>query len=103
MYAIIKTGGKQYRINIGDKIKIEKINLNIGKSMIFEKVLIIGNKSNIKIGKPFILGVKVKAKIVSQNKREKIKIFKMQRRKNYRKSQGHRQEYTEVYIKEIKF
>jgi large subunit ribosomal protein L21 len=106
MYAILKTGGKQYKVSPGDKLKIEQIPSDIGEEVIFEDILMkSGNGSdnsvNLIVGKPFVDGSKVIAKIISHGRHEKVKIFKFRRRKHSMKSQGHRQNYTEVEIQSI--
>lgn len=102
MFAVIKTGGKQYLVSPGDKIKIEKIDASEEKEVVFDEVLLIAdNKEEIKIGAPFIKGAKVKAKVLAQNKAKKIIIFKYKPKKRYKKKMGHRQPYTEVEIMSI--
>ncbi|MFZ0107341.1 MAG: 50S ribosomal protein L21 [Thiobacillus sp.] len=98
MYAVIKTGGKQYRVSAGDKLKIEKLDAEIGSEVTFDQVLMVGEGADIKVGAPMLAGASVKATVLNQARGEKIHIFKMRRRKHYRKSQGHRQSYTEVQI-----
>jgi len=101
MYAVIKTGGKQYRVNSGDKLKIEKLAADVGSEVTFDQVLMVGGEGDIKLGAPVLSGASVKATVLAQGRGEKIHIFKMRRRKHYRKSQGHRQDYTEVQISNI--
>ncbi|HVZ43302.1 MAG TPA: 50S ribosomal protein L21 [Ramlibacter sp.] len=98
MYAVIKTGGKQYRVASGDKIKVEQIAADIGQEITFDQVLAVGNGSDLKVGAPLVSGVTVKATIVAQGKHDKVRIFKMRRRKHYQKHQGHRQSFTELQI-----
>jgi large subunit ribosomal protein L21 len=98
MYAVIKTGGKQYRVASGDKIKVEQIAADIGSELTFDEVLAVGNGSDLKIGVPLVSGASVKATIVAHGKHDKVRIFKMRRRKHYQKHQGHRQSYTELQI-----
>lgn len=98
MYAVIKTGGKQYRVSAGDKLKIEKLEADIGSEITFDQVLMVGDGADIKVGAPMLRGATVKATVLNQARGDKIKIFKMRRRKHYRKSQGHRQYFTEVQI-----
>ena len=98
MYAVIKTGGKQYRVSAGDKLKIEKLEADIGSEITFDQVLMVGDGADIKMGAPMLRGATVKATVLNQARGDKIKIFKMRRRKHYRKSQGHRQYFTEVQI-----
>jgi large subunit ribosomal protein L21 len=101
MYAVIKTGGKQYRVASGDKIKVEQITADVGQELTFEEVLAVGNGSDLKIGVPLVSGASVKATVVSHGKHDKVRIFKMRRRKHYQKHQGHRQAYTELQIGSI--
>ena len=101
MYAVIKTGGKQYRVSSGEKLRIELLQAEVGSAVQFAEVLAIGEGDSVKVGAPFIDGASVKATVVSQGRGDKVHIFKMRRRKHYRKSQGHRQSYTEVQIDEI--
>ncbi len=102
MYAVIATGGKQYRVAPGDTIQIEKLeNSDGGNSITFEEVLLIANGTETKIGAPYIDGAKVHADILAQKRGEKINIIKFRRRKHYMKRQGHRQYVTEIKIKDI--
>ena len=98
MYAVIKTGGKQYRVCAGEKLKIEKLVAEIGSEIILDQVLMVGDGDDVKMGAPMLRGATVKATVLTQARGDKIKIFKMRRRKHYRKSQGHRQNYTEMQI-----
>lgn len=101
MYAVIKTGGKQYRVAEGQKLKIEQIPADIGQEISLDQVLTVGEGDSIKIGAPFVSGATVTAKVLSQGRHPKVKIFKMRRRKHYQKRQGHRQNYTEIEIASI--
>jgi large subunit ribosomal protein L21 len=101
MYAVIKTGGKQYRVASGDKIKVEQIAADIGQEITIDQVLALGNGSDLKIGAPLVSGATVTVKVVSHGKHDKVRIFKMRRRKHYQKHQGHRQAYTEIEIGSI--
>ena len=101
MYAVIKTGGKQYKVEEGDIIKIEKIEGAIGQEVELEEVLLIANSQEPKIGQPLVPNAKVVAGIVEQGKDKKIIVFKSKRRKGYRKKQGHRQLFTSVRINKI--
>ena len=101
MYAVIKTGGKQYRVSAGDKLKIEKLEAEIGSEITFDQVLMVGDGADIKMGAPMLRGATVTATVLNQARGDKIKIFKMRRRKHYRKTQGHRQLYTEIRIDSI--
>ncbi|MCD6410600.1 50S ribosomal protein L21 [bacterium] len=102
MFAVIKTGGKQYLVKPGDKIKIEKIKNKEGEEVTFEEVLLVSEDGKTEIGKPLVDGAKVKAKVLEQGKGKKIIVFKYRPKKRYRKKQGHRQPYTLVEILEIK-
>jgi large subunit ribosomal protein L21 len=101
MYAVIKTGGKQYRIASGEKLKIEQIPAYIGQEITLDQVLSVGEGDQLKIGTPLVVGAVVKATVLAQGRHDKVKIFKMRRRKHYQKHQGHRQNYTEILIGEI--
>jgi large subunit ribosomal protein L21 len=98
MYAVIQTGGKQYRVEEGTYLKIEKLELGEGDSIEFDKVLMIQSDDAVKVGMPFIEGGKVTATVLSQGRHEKVKIIKFRRRKHHMKQMGHRQYYTEVQI-----
>lgn len=97
MYAIIETGGKQYRVQQGDVIFVEKLDLSPDANVSFD-VLLLGGESNVAVGRPFVSGAKVTAKVVSQVKGEKIIVYKYKSKKNYRRKQGHRQPYTKLEI-----
>ena len=101
MYAVIKTGGKQYRVETGAQLRVESLPAEVGSSVSFAQVLLVGSGDTVKIGAPFVSGAQVKATVVSQGSGEKVRIFKLRRRKHYQKSQGHRQGYTEVRIDDI--
>ena len=98
MYAIIETGGKQYRVQNGDQIKVEKLNANDGDAVVFDKVLVAGEGADIKVGTPYLEGITVEGKVVESGKGQKVIIFKYKAKKDYRKKQGHRQPYTLVEI-----
>ena len=100
MYAIIATGGKQYRVSEGDVIYIEKLDAQVDSTVSFD-VLLVGNDGDVKIGTPVVEGVKVEGKVVGQVRGEKIVVFKYKAKKNYRRKQGHRQPYTKVEITKI--
>jgi large subunit ribosomal protein L21 len=102
MYAVIKTGGKQYRVEAGEKLKVEQIAADIGAEIKLEEVLLLADGDNVTMGAPLVSGAAVTAKVVSHGRGDKIRIFKMRRRKHYRKNQGHRQNYTEIEIVGIK-
>jgi large subunit ribosomal protein L21 len=96
-YAVIRTGGKQYRVSEGDTLRIEKLPGDVGSSITFGEVLLLGGDS-AQVGKPLVSGASVTGTIVAQDRAKKIIVFKMRRRKNYRRKNGHRQWYTEVKI-----
>ena len=98
MYAIIKTGGKQYRVQAGLKLKIEQIPAEVGSELVIDQVLMIADGENISMGKPLLSGASVVAKVLEQGRHDKVRIFKMRRRKHYQRHQGHRQNYTEIQI-----
>ena len=101
MYAVFQSGGKQHRVTEGQTLRLEKIDLEAGASIDFDKVLMIGNGEEINIGAPYIAGGKVVAEVITHGRGEKVKIVKFRRRKHSRKSQGHRQWFTEVKITAI--
>jgi large subunit ribosomal protein L21 len=98
MYAVIKTGGKQYKVAAGEKLKVEQIPADIGSEITLDQVLAVGAGDTIKFGTPLVAGAKVQATVVAHGRHDKVKIFKMRRRKHYQKRQGHRQNYTELQI-----
>lgn len=98
MYAVIETGGKQYRVTEGQSIKVEKLNADAGSSIDLDKVLMVANGDDIKVGAPYLQGGKVTATVKSHGRGEKIRIMKFRRRKHHQKVQGHRQSYTELEI-----
>lgn len=101
MYAVIQTGGKQYRVAAGDTLEIEKLEVAPGASFTFEQVLLVNKDGVVTVGNPTVAGAKVVADVVEQTKADKVIIFKMKRRKGYHKKQGHRQKLTKVKITEI--
>jgi large subunit ribosomal protein L21 len=102
MYAVIKTGGKQYKVAAGEKLKIEQIPAEIGSEITLDQVLAVGEGASLKFGDPLVNGAAVMATAISQGRHDKVTIFKMRRRKHYQKHQGHRQNYTEILINTIK-
>ncbi|MFN3712581.1 MAG: 50S ribosomal protein L21 [Alcanivoracaceae bacterium] len=102
MYAVIKTGGKQYRVEQGDVLRIEKLEVGTGENVDFDEVLLVADGDNINVGQPLLAGAKVTAEVVSQGRHDKIRIIKFRRRKHYRRQAGHRQWFTEVKITGIK-
>ncbi|MBO4329421.1 MAG: 50S ribosomal protein L21 [Rhodocyclaceae bacterium] len=101
MYAVIKTGGKQYRVAAGEKIKVEQIPADVGSEIVLDQVLMVGEGESVKIGTPMLAGASVKATVLAHGRHAKVRIFKMRRRKHYQKHQGHRQNYTELRIEAI--
>jgi len=101
MYAVIQTGGKQYRVKSGEQVKVELLPAEVGAAVSFDRVLMLGEGDGVKVGAPFLDGAAVKATVVAQGRGEKIRIFKLRRRKHFAKTQGHLQGYTEVRIDEI--
>lgn len=101
MYAVVATGGKQYKVQEGDVLRIEKLAGQVGDQVAFDQVLMVGEGENVRIGQPLIDGASVKASIVEQGKSKKILVFKFKRRKRYRRKQGHRQQFTAIKINAI--
>ncbi|MDB5987587.1 MAG: rplU [Nevskia sp.] len=101
MYAVIKTGGKQYRVAPGESLKVESLVAEVGASISFDQVLMIGNGETVSVGAPLVAGASVTAEVVAHGRGDKIRIIKHRRRKHYHKEQGHRQNYTAVKITEI--
>ncbi len=98
MYALIKTGGKQFKVAAGEKIKVEQIAADVGQDIVIDQVLAVGNGADLTIGTPLVAGATVKATVVSHGRHDKVRIFKLRRRKHYQKHGGHRQNYTELEI-----
>ncbi|OGA39886.1 MAG: 50S ribosomal protein L21 [Betaproteobacteria bacterium RIFCSPLOWO2_12_FULL_62_13] len=98
MYAVVKTGGKQYRVSAGEKLKVEQIPADIGSEIELDQVLMVADGEAVKMGTPLLAGASVKAKVLAHGRGEKLQIFKLRRRKHYRRTQGHRQNYTEIEI-----
>ena len=101
MYAVIRTGGKQYRVEQGGQLRVESLVAEVGAPVSFGEVLMVGEGEAVKLGSPTLAGAQVKATVVGHGRGDKIKIFKLRRRKHYQKHQGHRQNFTEVRIDEI--
>jgi large subunit ribosomal protein L21 len=101
MYAVVKTGGKQYKVAPGQKLKVEQIPADVGAEVILDQVLMVGEGEAVRLGQPNVAGATVKATVVAHGRGEKIRIFKMRRRKHYQKHQGHRQNFTELRIESI--
>ena len=98
MYAVIKTGGKQYKVAPGEKLKVEKLVAEVGAAVTLDQVLMVGDGDSVRLGQPTLAGATVKATVLAHGRGEKVKIFKMRRRKHYQKHQGHRQGFTELQI-----
>jgi large subunit ribosomal protein L21 len=98
MYAVIKTGGKQYKVSAGEKLKVEQIPADVGTEIVIDQVLAVGSGEQLAVGSPLVSGATVSATVVSHGRGDKVRIFKMRRRKHYQKRQGHRQNYTELFI-----
>ena len=98
MYAVIKTGGKQYKVVPGEKLKVEQIPADVGAQIVLDQVLLVGAGSSVRLGQPIVAGATVNATVLGHGRGDKIKIFKMRRRKHYQKHQGHRQGFTELQI-----
>jgi large subunit ribosomal protein L21 len=101
MYAVVKTGGKQYKVAAGQKFKVEQIAADVGQEIVLDQILAVGNGAELLIGAPLVPGAAIKATIVAHGRGDKVRIFKMRRRKHYQKRQGHRQNFTELFIAEI--
>jgi large subunit ribosomal protein L21 len=101
MYAVIKTGGKQYKVAAGEKIKVEQIAADVGQEVVIDQVLAVGNGADLTVGSPLVAGASVKATVLAHGRHDKVRIFKMRRRKHYKKSQGHRQNFTELQIQTV--
>ncbi|WVN41629.1 50S ribosomal protein L21 [beta proteobacterium MWH-UniP1] len=101
MYAVIKTGGKQYRVTAGMKLKVESLTADVGSKVTLSEVLAVGEGESVVVGAPRVNGASVSATVLSQGRHDKVRIFKHRRRKHYAKTQGHRQNYTELSIDQI--
>jgi large subunit ribosomal protein L21 len=98
MYAVIQTGGKQYRVSEGDKLRVEKLDVEAGDSVEIDQVLLIADDDNVQVGKPYVDGGKITASVEGHGRGDKVKIIKFRRRKHHMKRQGHRQWYTELKV-----
>ncbi len=98
MYAVVRSGGKQYRVSPGGSVRVEKLDGDVGAKITLEEVLMIGGEGDVKIGTPTVDGASVSGTITAQGRGNKIRVFKMKRRKGYRRTQGHRQDYTEILV-----
>ena len=101
MYAVIKTGGKQYRVSPGESIKVETIEADVGSTIVLDQVLMVADGEAVNVGTPLVAGAKVSVTVVSHGRGPKVHIFKMRRRKHYQKRQGHRQAFTEIEIRAV--
>ena len=101
MYAVIRTGGKQYKVAAGEKIKIEQIAADVGQEIVIDQVLAVGEGAELQVGTPLVAGASVRATVLAQGRHDKVRIFKMRRRKHYQKRQGHRQSFTEIEISAV--
>ena len=101
MYAIIKSGGKQYRVQSGEQLRVESLAAEVGAAVAFDEVLMVGAGESVRVGAPLVAGAQVKATVLAHGRGDKVRIFKLRRRKHYQKTQGHRQSYTEVRIDDI--
>lgn len=101
MYAVFKTGGKQYRASEGERLRVEKLEAEVGDTIEFDQILLVGGGSDVKVGAPLVEGGKVAAKVTAQGRGKKIDVIKFKRRKNYKRQHGHRQHFTEVEITSI--
>ncbi|HUO44305.1 MAG TPA: 50S ribosomal protein L21 [Burkholderiales bacterium] len=98
MYAVISSGGKQYRVTAGEKLRVEQMAAAVGSEIVLDQVLMIADGEQVALGTPLVAGAAVTARVVAHGRGDKVQIFKMRRRKHYRKSQGHRQNFTEIEI-----
>ncbi len=101
MYAVVETGGKQYKVSVGDKLKVEKLDVDAGSTIELDRVLMVANDGDLTLGTPLVDGTSVAATVLAQGRGEKIKVYKFKRRKKYRRTQGHRQSFTELEITSI--
>lgn len=101
MYAIVMTGGKQYRVSEGDTLRVEKLPVTVGEKVVLDQVLAVGEGADLKVGSPYVEGARVTATVKAQDKAKKIIVFKYKPKKNYRRKQGHRQPYTQLQIEKI--
>jgi large subunit ribosomal protein L21 len=101
MYAVIKTGGKQYKVAAGEKIKVEQIAADVGQEIVIDQVLAVGTGAELQVGTPWVAGASVRVTVLAHGKHDKVRIFKMRRRKHYQRHGGHRQAYTELQIASV--
>ena len=102
MYAVIMTGGKQYRVNEGDTIDVERLAVDVGSEIEFDQVLLVGAEESIRVGKPYVAGARVTCKVLLEDRGPKVLAFKKRRRKNSKRIRGHRQEFTRLLVSGIK-
>lgn len=101
MYAVVLTGGKQYRVQEGDVLFVEKLNAEVDSTVEFNEILVVSNNGEVKVGKPVVEGAKVVAKVLAQGKAKKVVVFKYKPKKDYRRKAGHRQPYTKIQVEKI--
>lgn len=101
MYAVVESGGKQYRVAEGNRIRVEKCDAEIGSSVTLDKVMLLGKDDSVQVGAPYVAGVSVSAKVLAHGKEDKVIVFKYRRKKNYRRFRGHRQQYTDLVVETI--
>lgn len=101
MYAVFRTGGKQYRASEGERLRVERLEAEVGDAVEFDEILLVGSGADVKLGSPLVPGGKVAARVTAQGRGKKIDVVKFKRRKNYKREHGHRQHYTEVEITSI--
>ncbi|MDR1874722.1 MAG: 50S ribosomal protein L21 [Synergistaceae bacterium] len=101
MYAVVETGGKQYRVQEGDVLRVERLEGEVGQEIVLDRVLLVGGEDSVKFGTPLVSGAAVKIEVLSQERADKVLVFKFKSKKNYRRMRGHRQYYTEVRVREI--
>lgn len=101
MYAVVETGGKQYRVSDGERFRVEKLPQSVGEEVVLERILMVSDGEQVHLGSPVVVGASVKAEVVAQGRGRKLVVFKKRRRKGYKRKAGHRQDYTELAVKEI--
>jgi large subunit ribosomal protein L21 len=101
VYAVVETGGKQYRVQEGDVLRVERLEGEVGQEIVLDRVLLVGGEDSVKFGTPLVSGAAVKIEVLSQERADKVLVFKFKSKKNYRRMRGHRQYYTEVRVREI--
>lgn len=101
MYAVLKSGGKQYRVRAGESVRLEALAADVGAAVSFDQVLVVGEGESVRVGAPFVSGAQVRGTVIKHGRGEKVRTFKLRRRKHYQKTQGHRQSFTEVRIDDI--